>query len=71
MDFTGIGACLGAGLIVFAAGWGISRIGMAAVEATARQPEAGQDIRMSMIIATALVEGVALFGVVICLLAVL
>ena len=68
MDFTGIGAGIGAGLVAIAAGWGIGRLAGAAMEGTARQPEAANDIRLSMIIAAALIEGVALFGEVVCLL---
>lgn len=68
MDFTGIGAGIGAGLVAIAAGWGIGRLAGAALEGTARQPEAAGDIRLSMIISAALIEGVALFGEVVCLL---
>ncbi len=63
-----MGAALGAGLAVIGAGMGIGRIGSSAMEAIARQPEAAGDIRMSMIIAAALIEGVALLAVVVCLL---
>lgn len=63
------GAALGAGLAVIGAGLGIGKIGSSAMEAIARQPEASGDIRMSMIIIGALVEGVALFAVIVCLLA--
>lgn len=63
-----LGAALGAGLAVIGASMGIGRIGSAAMEAIARQPEASGDIRMSMIIAAALIEGVALLAVVVCLL---
>lgn len=62
------GACLGAGLAIIGAGRGIGQIGGSAVEAIARQPEAGPRIFQSMIIAAALIEGAALFAVVICLL---
>ncbi len=65
---TKLGAALGAGLAVIGAGMGIGRIGSSAMEAIARQPEAAGDIRMSMIIAAALIEGVALLAVVVCLL---
>ena len=51
-----------------AAAAGISKIGGSAMEAIARQPEASGDIRMNMIIAAALIEGVALLAVVVCLL---
>lgn len=65
---TKLGAALGAGLTVIGASLGIGRIGSSAMEAIARQPEAANDIRMSMIIAAALIEGVALLAVVVCLL---
>ncbi len=63
-----LGAALGAGLSVIGAGLGIGRIGDSAMEAIGRQPEAAGEIRMNMIIAAALVEGVALLAVVVCLL---
>jgi F-type H+-transporting ATPase subunit c len=64
-----IGAALGAGIAAIGAGLGIGRIGGTAMEAIARQPEAAGDIRTNMIISAALVEGVALFAVVVCLMA--
>ena len=64
-----VGAALGAGLAVIGAGLGIGKIGGSAMEAIARQPEASGDIRMNMIIAAALIEGVALLAVVVCFLA--
>lgn len=63
-----LGAALGAGLAVIGAGIGIGKIGGSAMEGIARQPEASNDIRMNMIIAAALVEGVALLALVVCLL---
>ncbi|MBX3355692.1 MAG: ATP synthase F0 subunit C [Phycisphaeraceae bacterium] len=69
MNLTGLGAGLTAGLAVLGAGWGVGRIGSAAVESIARQPEASGKIFLNMIITAALVEGVALFGVVVGLLA--
>lgn len=62
------GAAIGAGIAVLGAGIGIGRIGGSAMEAMARQPEASGDLRMNMIIAAALVEGVALIAIVVCLL---
>jgi len=64
-----LGAALGAAIAVIGAALGIGKIGAAAMEAIARQPEAAGDIRMSMIIIAALVEGVALFAIVVCFLA--
>lgn len=63
-----LSAGIGAGLVALGAGIGIGRIGGGAVEGTARQPEAAGDIRTTMIISAALIEGVALFGLVICIL---
>ena len=57
-----LGAAIGAGLAVIGAGLGIGKIGGSAMEAIARQPEASGDIRMNMIIAAALIEGVALLA---------
>ena len=57
-----------AGIAKLGAGLGIGRIGSSAMEAIARQPEATGDIRSNMIIIAALVEGVALFAVIVCLL---
>lgn len=63
-----MGAGIGAGIAAIGAGLGIGRIGSSAMEAIARQPEATGDIRSNMIIIAALVEGVALFAVIVCLL---
>jgi F-type H+-transporting ATPase subunit c len=63
-----LGAAIGAGLAPLGAGLGIGKIGAAAAEAIARQPEATGDIRGSSIILAALIEGVALFAVVVTLL---
>jgi F-type H+-transporting ATPase subunit c len=64
-----LGAGVGAGLVAIGAGIGIGKIGAAAAEGVARQPEAAGDIRTTAIIIAVLVEGVALFGAVICFLA--
>ena len=63
-----LGAALGAGLAAIGAGMGIGKIGASAMEAIARQPEAGGDIRSNMIVAAALIEGVAFFAVIVCAL---
>ncbi|WP_304216083.1 ATP synthase F0 subunit C [Phocaeicola plebeius] len=63
-----LGAAIGAGIAVLGAGMGIGKIGSSAMEAIARQPEASGDLRRNMIIAAALVEGVALIAIVVCLL---
>ena len=62
-------AGIGAGLAVIGAGFGIGKIGGAAMDAMARQPEVAGKIQTAMIIAAALIEGVALFGVVVALIA--
>jgi F-type H+-transporting ATPase subunit c len=64
------GGAIGAGIAAIAAGIGVGNIGKSALESIARQPEAANDIRANMILAAALVEGVALFGVIAGLLAV-
>ena len=64
-------AALGAGVAALGAGVGIGKIGGSALESIARQPEAINDIRSSMILAAALVEGAAFFAMVIGLLVVL
>ena len=64
-----LGAAIGAGLAVVGVGIGIGKIGGSAMEAMARQPEEADNIRTNMIIIAALVEGVALFAVVVCFLA--
>lgn len=66
--FASLGAAIGASIAVVAAGFGIGNIGKSAVESIARQPEAAGDIRSNMIVAAALIEGVAFFAIVICLL---
>jgi F-type H+-transporting ATPase subunit c len=63
-----LSAGLGAGLAVLGAGLGIGKLGAAAMEGSARQPTALGDIRTSMIIAAALIEGVTLFAIVVCVL---
>ena len=65
-----VGAAIGAGLAVLGAGLGIGKIGSSAMDAIARQPEATNKIRMNMFVVAALIEGVALFAIVICLLAI-
>ncbi len=66
--FAFLASGIGAGLIAIGAGIGLGNLAGPAMEASARQPEAAGHIRMSMIIAAALLEGVALFGMIICLL---
>jgi len=68
--FAWLGGLLAAGLVVIGAGRGIGTLAGTATESIARQPEAGGRIFTTMIIAAALIEGIALFALVICFLAV-
>lgn len=63
-----LAAGLGAGLSVIGASYGIGRLATGAMEGTARQPSAGGDIRTTMIIAAALIEGATLFALVVCII---
>jgi F-type H+-transporting ATPase subunit c len=58
---------IGAGVVILGAGFGIGRIGSSAVESMARQPEVAGQIQTAMLIAAALIEGVTLFALVICI----
>lgn len=60
---------IGAGLAAIGAGIGIGKIGANAMDAIARQPEQTGNIRTNMIVIAALIEGVALFAIIVCLLA--
>lgn len=67
---TGVSlAAIGAGIAVVGASLGIGSIGKAAMEAIARQPEAAAKIQTAMIISAALIEGAALFAIVVALIA--
>lgn len=63
-----LGAGIAASIATIGAGMGIGKIGSSALESMARQPEAAGNIQTSMIISAALIEGVSLFAVVVCLL---
>lgn len=63
-----LAAGLGAGLVVIGAAYGIGKLAAAAMDGTARQPAAGGDIRTTTIITAAMIEGAALFALVICIL---
>lgn len=63
-----LSAGIGAGLAVIGGGLGIGKLAASAMDATGRQPSATNDIRTSMIIAAALIEGVTLFALVVCIL---
>ena len=64
--FAYMAAGLGAALAVVGAGVGIGKLATGALEAMGRQPEMAGGIRATMIIAAALIEGVALFAVIVC-----
>ncbi len=63
-----LGGAIGAGLVIIGAGMGIGRIGAAAVDSMARQPEVAGNIQGAMIIAAALIEGVTFFALIVCML---
>jgi len=71
LGYAYLAAGIGAGLSIIGAAMGIGRLAAAALEGTARQPSATGDLRTTMIIAAALIEGVALFALVICILLVM
>lgn len=66
---AGTFAVFGAGLVTIGAGLGIGKIASSAMDGIARQPDASQKIQTAMLIAAALIEGVALFCAVICFMA--
>ena len=68
LSLAEFGAAIGAALAVVGAAIGIGKIGSSAMDAIARQPEATNKIRTNMIVIAALIEGVALFAIVICAL---
>ena len=63
-----IPAAVGAGIVLLGAGLGIGKIGAAAVESMARQPEVAGDIRGAMIVAAALIEGATFFALIVCMI---
>ena len=71
LSFAYLAAGFGAGLGVIGAGYGIGRLAASAMEGIARQPQMAGDIRTTMIIAAALIEGIAFFALVLCMLLVL
>lgn len=66
ISFSG---AFGAGMVLLGAGFGIAKIGAAAVESMARQPEVAGDIRGAMIVAAALIEGATFFALIVCMIA--
>jgi len=65
---TTFSGAIGAGVTLVGVGLGIGKIGSSAVESMARQPEVASNIQTGMIIAAALIEGVAFFALIICIL---
>ncbi len=63
-----IGAGLGAALTIIGAGYGFGRIGAAALESMARQPEVAGRIQTAMLIIAALLEGATFFSLIVCIL---
>lgn len=70
MSWGPVAGAIGAAVAAIAAAWGIGKIGKAAMESIARQPEAAGSIRTAMLIIGALVEGACLFAIIACLLAI-
>jgi F-type H+-transporting ATPase subunit c len=70
MTFSGaaVGAGLGAGIAIVGAGWGFGRIGAAALESMARQPEVAGRVQTAMIVIAALLEGATFFALIVCIL---
>lgn len=65
-SIAALAAGIGAGLTIIGGALGIGKLAASAMEASGRQPEAAGNIRTSMIIAAALIEGISLFALVIC-----
>lgn len=63
-----VGAAIGAALAAFAGAFGIGKIGKSTMEAIARQPESAGNLRTSLIIAAGMIEGAALFAIIVCFL---
>ncbi len=70
IELTLVGAAVGAAAAAFAAAIGIGKIGRAMMESTARQPESAGNLRTGMIISAGMIEGAALFAIIVCLLVV-
>ena len=68
LNLAHLSAGIGAGMAVIGAGIGIGKLATAALDGSARQPQIAGDLRTTMIIAAALIEGVALFAEVICII---
>lgn len=67
-EWMKLGAGFASVVAVFGASYGIAKIAKYALEGIARQPEAGNDLRSSMVVAAALIEGVTFFAILVCML---
>ena len=67
-NFAHLSAGLGSGLAIIGGAYGIGRLAGAAMDGIARQPQAAGDLRTTMIIAAALIEGATFFGLVVCII---
>jgi len=67
-NIASLGAAIGAGLVAVGAGLGIGLIGGASLQGIARQPDSINPLRATMLIGAALIEGIALFALVICII---
>src|SRR5207237_4428544 len=65
---TALGAGIGVGITLIGAGWGFVRIGAAALESMARQPETAARVQTAMLIIAALLEGATFFSLIVCIL---
>ena len=62
------GAAIAAAIAALAGAYGIAKIGKSTMESIARQPESAGNLRTAMIIAAGMIEGAALFAIIVCLL---
>jgi len=65
---AGVGAGIGAGITLIGAGLGFGRIGGAALESMARQPEVAGQVGTNMLIIAALLEGATFFSLIVCII---
>jgi F-type H+-transporting ATPase subunit c len=63
-----LSSAFGAGMVIIGAGYGIAKLGSAAVESMARQPEVAGNIQTAMIIAAAILEGATFFALLVCII---
>lgn len=71
VSLSTLGGAIGVGIVALGAGLGIGLIGKSLMEASARQPEIAGQLRTTAIVISGLIEGVCLFGAIVCLLAVI